>query len=355
MAKRQESLTELLRRVHADAAKQYRTAISLQMEGAEATSEWDRWEADTAALLLAAWATGAKRTVQQAGIPAPAVRATFDRNAPEVAMEFRPGPAREIVQRYSATLPITRARWNALMQAALEAARELRRNEEAEGLTRLLERSPDLARVVQGLPLDVLVRRTPEAKKAAQGSFFVTGMTQAQIEETRALLAKAVRGEVTTSVAGKRLKTLGVGDFAGLTVLRTGTDLTEARLETVFRTNLNRAQTQGQLDIVREPTVQAFVPVMRFSSTRDARTRDTHRAMDGFVATVEQIDAQGIATPAGFNCRCAWVAVPAAQAMSSGWTKGDGTPDLAAIKRHNGRRQSLIDTGKFPDPGFVSG
>ncbi len=355
MAKRQASISELLRKVQADAARQYRNAISSQMLGQPATTEWDAWERDTAALLLAAWATGARQTVRQAGIPAPKVREVFDRNAPEMALEFKAGPAREVVERYAATMPITRARWNALIQAALESAREMRRNEEAEGLERILERSPDLSRLVRGALDEVQIRRTPQAQQVARGSFFVTGMTQRQVEQTRELLAKAVRGEVSTSVAGKKLRVLGVGDFAGQAILKTGTDLTEARLETVFRTNLNRAQTQGQLDIVREPTVQAFVPVMRFSATRDARTRDTHRAMDGFVATVEQIDAQGIATPAGFNCRCAWIAVPAAQAMTSGWAKADGTPNLEAIRRHNGRRQSLIDTGKFPDPGFIAG
>jgi hypothetical protein len=41
--------------------------------------------------------------------------------------------------------------------------------------------------------------------------------------------------------------------------------------------------------------------------------------------------------------------------MAQGWVDDDGQPDYAAIKRHNGRRQALIDTGKFPDAGFVSG
>jgi hypothetical protein len=77
--------------------------------------------------------------------------------------------------------------------------------------------------------------------------------------------------------------------------------------------------------------------------------------MDGYVATVEQIDAQGINTPGGFNCRCGWKPIPVAVAMAQRWVDDDGQPDYAAIKRHNGRRQALIDTGKFPDAGFVSG
>jgi hypothetical protein len=28
--------------------------------------------------------------------------------------------------------------------------------------------------------------------------------------------------------------------------------------------------------------------------------------------------------------------------------------DYAAIKRHNGARQSVVDRGEIPDPGFVN-
>jgi hypothetical protein len=94
---------------------------------------------------------------------------------------------------------------------------------------------------------------------------------------------------------------------------------------------------------------------MQFTSTKDNRTRDTHKAMDGYVATVEQIDAQGIPTPGGFNCRCRWKPIPLVVAASRGWTDEEGVPDYAAIKKHNGRRQQLIDSGQFPDPGFISG
>ena len=148
---------------------------------------------------------------------------------------------------------------------------------------------------------------------------------------------------------------MGVGDFVSHAELQTGTDLTAARLETVYRTNINRAQSQGRLDIVRDSTVQRFVPLMMFRATKDRRTRDTHRAMDGFVATVDQIDGQGIPTPLGFNCRCTWSPVSIATAVSRGWCDDDGNPIAEAIRRHNGARQNLIDKGLVPDRGFISG
>jgi SPP1 gp7 family putative phage head morphogenesis protein len=374
VAKRSAPIADLLRAVYADGAQAYRRAIAAQVEDRDPTAEWDAWEADTAALLFASWALGAQYSLHAAGvsIPKPTAPARFDRDIPDIGVRFKAGPAREVIRRFADLLPITRAKWDALIDNAFQAAGELRKDEANTALTKMMDRSPDLARLVlpamlgtkpppvpgqqaATLPEGVQVRRTPGVQAIARGAFFVTGMTAKQATEVKSLLAKVIRGDVTRSVAGKRLERLGVGDFVEQATLTTGTDLTAARLETVYRTNLNRASSQGQLDIVRDEKVQAFVPVMQFSATKDNRTRDTHRAMDGYVATVAQIDAQGINTPGGFNCRCGWKPIPVAIAMAKGWVDDDGQPDYAAIKRHNGRRQALIDTGKFPDAGFVSG
>lgn len=349
----------------------YRAAIAAQVEGADPTPFWERWTAVTAALLLASWASGAADTVNRAGLPRNALQtipvASFARELPSVLVRFEPGPAREVVGRFIRLLPLTRDRWEALIDHAFAAAGEMRDDESANALAQILERSPALAAAVRGtippealktpknLSDEVKRRRSRDVQAAVQGSFFVTGMTQEQVEETQRLLAKVIRQEVTKSVAGKRLETLGVGDFVEQATLDTGTDLTSARLETVYRTNINRAQTQGRLDICRDSTVRKFVPLMLFSATKDRRTRETHRAMDGFVATVEQIDAMGIPAPLGFNCRCAWSPMSLATAVRRGFCDEDGTVDYEAIRRHNGARQRLVDTGQVPDPGFIAG
>lgn len=348
----------------------YRDAIAAQIRGDNPTEAWDEWEADTAAMLIAAWVSGALVTLDTAKVKPAALQVfptQFDRgDIDAVTLRFQPGPAREVIKRFRGLLPMTRDRWEALIAHAFEAAGELRDTEAADALDRILERSPRLAAVVRGqadapppqderLPEEVRKRRTPAVQAVAQGAFFVTGMSQEQVEATRDLVAQAVRGEVTRSVAGKRLEELGVGDFVEQATLDTGTDLTAARLETVYRTNINRAQSQGRLDIVRDPTVQRFVPLMRFNATKDRRTRETHKAMDGFIATVAQIDGWGIPTPLGFNCRCSWSPVSIATAVTNGWCDDDGQPDYEAIKRHNGARQRMIDKGLVPDSGFISG
>jgi SPP1 gp7 family putative phage head morphogenesis protein len=359
----------LLGQLIADGSTAYREAIAARVQGSDPTEAWDRWQADTAAILLISWATGATRSAREAGAPLREIREVnptrFDR--PEIdnlTMRFRSGPAREVVSRFIKLLPMTRERWESLIAHAFAAAGEMRNDEAANALSHILDRSPDLAALVsgtarpelpEGAPEDVVRRRTPAVQAAVQGSFFATGMTQEQVEGTRDLLAKAIRGEVTKSVAGKTLIDLGVGDFVQQTVLETGTDLTAARIETIYRTNINRAQTQGQLDICRDPVVRKFAPLMRFRATRDKRTRPSHKAMDGYIATTDQIDAMGIPTPLGFNCRCSWTPIPIATAFAKGLCDEDGNPNAAAIQAANGNRQNLIDKGLVPDPGFISG
>jgi SPP1 gp7 family putative phage head morphogenesis protein len=361
------SVDRLLARLLKDGDEAYRDAIASSVEGVDPTEAWRRWEDDTAALLLISWASGALTTVRAAGVPERAVGeapiSRFQKTPDSVSVRFRSGIAREVIERYIRLLPMTRQRWEELISYAFSAASEMRSDEAANALERIMERSPDLAALIRGTPFPtpedapeiVRGRRAPPGVAAVQGSFFVTGLSPKQILQTKNLLAKTIRGEVTQSVAGKRLQELGVGDFVEQTVLKTGTDLTAARLETVYRTNINRAQSQGRLDIVREPTVQRFVPLMRFRSTKDRRTRPTHRAMDGYVATVAMIDGMGIPTPLGFNCRCTWTPIPIAVAVREGLCDEDGNPDFDAIRTVNGSRQALIDRGEVPDRGFISG
>jgi SPP1 gp7 family putative phage head morphogenesis protein len=371
----QRSIADLFRAIYADGDKAYRAAVAAQVVNENPEEAWDTWQNNTAALLLISWAAGAHASLYTAKVKVqkPAKPVTFDRDMPDFLLRFEGGAAKQVVQRYMDLLPITRERWVALVDYAFQAAGEMRSDEAATALLKMVDRSPELAKIifpaaagakpkpvpgmkaVVGLPEEVKQRRTPGVQTVVQGTFFVTGMNQRQIESVRNLLAKTIKGEVTTSVAGKKLLELGVGDFVQQSVIATGTDLTAARLETVYRTNLNRAQTQGRLDICRDDTVKAFVPVMQFRATKDKRTRPTHKAMHGYVATVEQIDNQGIPAPLGFNCRCSWAPVSLFTAVSNGWATEDGRPNYDGIRKHNGQRQRLIDSGAVPDPGFISG
>lgn len=355
----------LIDQIARDGAQAYREAVAAAVEDTDATELWDRWEQDTAALLLVSWASGAIQTLRDAGAPLKGVAPTsirFDRED-DIAIRFRSEAAREVVRRFVRLMPMTRERWEALVQAAQQSARQLRESEQAGAVAEIAKRSPDLAALLggrtpempEGAPAEVRTRRIPAVQGVVQGTFFVTGMDARQVQQTKRLLARVIRGEASVSTAGKAIERIGIGDFVSKATLQTGTDLTAARLETVYRTNANRAATQGRLDIVRDDTVRKFVPLMQFSATNDRRTRATHKAMHGYVATVEDIDGQAIPTPLGFNCRCTWKPLPLAVAYGKGWCDEDGNPNRQAIARHNGSRQKLIDSGEVPDRGFLAG
>lgn len=356
----------LIDQISKDGAQAYREAVAAAVEDRDASDLWERWEQDTAALLLVSWASGAIQTLRDAGAPlqgiAPRSLSRFARED-DIAVRFRSEAAREVVRRFVRLMPMTRERWETLVQRAQEAARQLRESEQATALDEIANRSPDLAALIrgkpepqpEGTPEEVRTRRTPAVQGVVQGTFFVTGMDERQVRQTKRLLARVIRGEASVSTAGKAIERIGIGDFVSKATLQTGTDLTAARLETVYRTNANRAATQGRLDIVRDETVRKFVPLMQFSATKDKRTRPSHTAMHGYVATVEDIDRQAIPTPLGFNCRCTWKPIPLAVAYGKGWCNEEGTPNREAIQRHNGARQKLIDSGEVPDRGFLAG
>ena len=363
--------------------RSFRNAIAASILGTPSAAYWDEWQDAIAAILLASWVSGALSTAKTYGVPLPAIersKPTFARYIDtlkftpppetaikEVSMAFQGETSKEVVERFIRLLPLTRQKWESLIAKAFESAGEIRNDEASKALQGIIKRSPELAELITGKarkrvdippqnePESVSIRRTPAVRAAVQGSFFVTGMTMKQIEATKDILAKVIRQDVTVSVAGKTVESLGIGDFVEQTVLETATNLTSARLETIYRTNVNRAQSQGRLDICRDDTVKKFIPLLRFRSTKDNRTRDTHRLMNGFIATVDQIDAMGIATPIGFNCRCSWTPISIATAVRDGLCNEDGVPDFNYIRRVNGSRQKLIDTGLVPDVGFISG
>lgn len=358
MAK-QADIPSLMQQVIRDGAEAYRAAIAAEIMGEDPDKAWDAWEADTAVLLLASWAGGAADSLKKAGVPLAgptAVRFALDEGMLDL---FEPGPAREVIKRWMDTVPLTRARWDDLIRKALEAAAELRKDEQQTAVQKMADRSPEFRALVfpDQVPPDVKIRRTPGVQEVVRTGFFVTGLDKEQTKGLRDLLGKVVRGQETRDKATKKLKQMGLADFVeqAKDVLHLGEDLTDARLETVYRTNLNRASSQGRLDICRDPVAKKFVPLMQYRATKDKRTRDTHKAMDGYVATTEMIDAMGIATPAGFQCRCSWSPVPIATAVSRRWCDKDGNPNLDQIQAHNAQRQRLIDSGQFPDPGFIAG
>jgi SPP1 gp7 family putative phage head morphogenesis protein len=348
------ALDKHLRSVLKEAQQSYRKAVAAQVRGETGEEHWETFHAATAALLMASWLFGAREAIDKSGIPPealegmiePEIRLTFDRLETDIALEgFGRDFLAPIANWFRSRVPVSRADWDLLIEAARGSAGEVAQDEKANALPEMLKRSPDLAKLFQG---------NGTAERVSSGVFFVTGMNPTQTKQTRELIARVIEEKPGKSVVGKWIRKMNLGDFVTTTQMVTGTHLTTARLETVLRTNTNRAATEGLAETLREPKVQAFVPLVEYSATGDNRTRPTHSAFDGYVGTMEMFDRQGVAPPCGFNCRCSLIPVPASRALERGWTDLDGNVNYEALRRYNGKRQVLIDSGQVPDPGFVN-
>jgi SPP1 gp7 family putative phage head morphogenesis protein len=357
------ALDKHLRSVLKEAQQAYRRGIAAQVLGETGAEHWRTFHEATAALLMASWLFGAREAIDKAKIPDEAVAGmledntalTFDRLETGVVLEgFGRDFLAPIANWFRSRVPISRTDWDVLIEAAQRSGGEVADHERDNALPDMRARNPVLDSLLRGITVNPQGGQISTAKRITDGTFFVTAMNPKQTRQTQELIARVIEEKPGKSVVGKWIRKMNLGDFVTTTQMVTGTHLTTARLETVLRTNTNRAATEGLAETLREPKVQAFVPLVEYSATGDNRTRPTHQGLDGYIGTMEMFDRQGIAPPCGFNCRCALIPVPAARALERGWTDVDGNVNYAALKRHNGKRQQLIDTRQIPDPGFVN-
>lgn len=75
-----------------------------------------------------------------------------------------------------------------------------------------------------------------------------------------------------------------------------------ARLETIFRTNLQAAYAAGHWEQIQAQKDEA--PYLMYDAIDDGRTRETHKAWDGTVLPVDSPWWQRHYPPCGWQCRC---------------------------------------------------
>lgn len=103
-----------------------------------------------------------------------------------------------------------------------------------------------------------------------------------------------------------------------------GSFLSETHLETVFRTNVQTAFSEGQLAVLQNPLVQSGFPYSAYDSIHDARAREEHNALDrlgiGGTNVYRNDDPvfQLFRPPWDYNCRCSWTPLTVAQAAERG-------------------------------------
>lgn len=154
------------------------------------------------------------------------------------------------------------------------------------------------------------------AGRARQMAFSIAGLAQiGQLAAVKRSLDRAIADGQTLADWQRDVR-------AG----RVRLDLPAARLETIFRTNVQGAYNAGRWDRLQRRTNTH--PFWLYDAVNDSRTRPAHAAMDN---TVLRHDHPWWAThypPNGYNCRCRVVGLTESDATRRGISPA--APDAAA-------------------------
>ena len=257
-------------------------------------------------------------------------------------VEFEPGPFLEAVRGFADKVPRLRPEVNELVNRARAQAQAIVEAEQA------------------GV-VDLLAARSPLVDRAVRGSFFVTGADKTTTVDLKALIAQAIRGQVSVDEAGEMVG-LNLSQFVEEAQLAGASNLTKFRLQTIYRNNLSSAYNDAQVRVLDSEPVRRLVPLMQLTEIRDRRTRGNpngfypdkgfHWQMNGFVGTIDDFRRLGIVPPNGHNCRGGLRALSLAESRRRGFVTAEGVVDRAAVDRHNGERLAILRSGQYPDPGF---
>jgi SPP1 gp7 family putative phage head morphogenesis protein len=151
------------------------------------------------------------------------------------------------------------------------------------------------------------------AAQARSRAFTVSGLTSiTQIQGVLESLTRAVKAGTTFSEWQETLTPQALA-------------LGKGHLDNVFRTavqthyNIGRYQQQAENKSHR--------PYIMYDAINDGRTRPHHRALDNFIADIDDVVWDKIYPPNGFRCRCSTISLTEAQARKRGWI---GAPVLPA-------------------------
>lgn len=190
------------------------------------------------------------------------------------------------------------------------------------------------------------VPMTPErfrelGTRARQRAFAVAGVDRLdQVAQVHEALARALRDgtgiEEFRRVAGPILEQAGV---AG-----------RAKLETIFRTNIQTAYLAGRHAQMQQAA--GLRPFWRYSAVNDSRTRPSHAALNGLVRRHDDPFWDVFYPPNGFNCRCSVTTLSQRQVQERGLEVGQGAPDMIEpVDPRTG--QVGLPVRPWPDRGFA--
>lgn len=159
-------------------------------------------------------------------------------------------------------------------------------------------------------------------------------------------IAKSIDLEITQKVHGALVEVLrsGVPTDVASKVVETLGDWSPGYAETVTRTNLMTAYSDGQNIAIRSPGIRDVMIGFEIGGPVDSSTRPNHAAAVGWRASADDPRWATMRCPLGFNCRHSLVMIDRYRADRNGWTDANG--DLIRVE---------IPRGAHPDDGFRAG
>lgn len=204
----------------------------------------------------------------------------------------------------------------------------------------------DVVSAEMGNVIDSMEASSNAVLSAFRNAFWVSDVDKKDVINLKKLLADAIRGVLPDDK-------IDLPEFISRARLQGAANLTDARIETIFRVNLSSAANEGVMTVLRDPVGADLFPLVMLTEIDDDRSRPHHAIMDGYITTVDEIDRLGLRPPNGFNCRGELIKVSRAEATRLGLLDEFGRPDMIAIEQHNTPEQNrLVHGGLYPDPGF---
>jgi SPP1 gp7 family putative phage head morphogenesis protein len=98
-------------------------------------------------------------------------------------------------------------------------------------------------------------------------------------------------------------------------------DWTRSFAETVYRTNISTAYTDGRRKMAEDPDIYEITPAWKYHAILDATVRPNHKAAHGLIADKFWPEWKTYAPPLSWNCRCSLLEMDAFELKRQGLLK----------------------------------
>lgn len=125
----------------------------------------------------------------------------------------------------------------------------------------------------------------------------------------------------------------GQGAVEGAKRLREVANLRAGQAENIVRTGTKQAYMEQWSKTIQKPAIKRAFGYVKYVSTHDGRTRPWHRALDGFVCSVDD-PAYKVLWDVQHenNCRCLLINLTEQQAIKAGIKTFKDLPNIAALR-----------------------